>query len=100
MRLLPRKQKKWTGASTMLWGVPFAAALCCGLPLLLTAFGLTAAGTFFIVNRYVVFGGLVIMMGILLFVRTRMGKGGTEEHDSCRPAGADAGRGSPDRDLR
>lgn len=54
--------------------VPMAAVICCGLPLFIGAIGLTAAGAFLTVNRYWIFGGLVLLMGLILLVVSRKGK--------------------------
>ncbi|GEM_PF-4815587 len=56
-------------------GLPVIAALCCGLPLLIGAVGFTAAGAVLTAYRFWLFGGLVMLMGALLFILSR--KSGT-----------------------
>ncbi|WP_067620388.1 hypothetical protein [Alicyclobacillus acidiphilus] len=70
-----------SGSSWALFGIPIAAILCCGLPVLLTAFGLTAAGAFLTANRYIILGGMVLLMGLGMFVGSR--KGRMCSHGSC-----------------
>ncbi|WP_156040248.1 hypothetical protein [Alicyclobacillus macrosporangiidus] len=63
-----------TGSSWALFGIPIVAILCCGLPVLLTALGLTAAGAFLEANRYFILGGMVLLMGVMMFIGSRRGK--------------------------
>ncbi|WP_035462059.1 hypothetical protein [Alicyclobacillus macrosporangiidus] len=70
-------QHRPTGPSGSPWapfGIPFAALLCYGLPVLLTAFGLTAAGAILTANRYFILGGMVVLMGVVMFIGSRRGK--------------------------
>jgi len=64
-----------------LFGLPMAAMLCCGLPILIGALGFTAAGTFLTANRYWLLGGLVILMGVGMFVKAR--KSRRSSSDAC-----------------
>lgn len=67
-----------------MWGLLGLAAipmLCCGLPLLIGALGVTTAGAFLAAGRYWILGGMVILMGVVMFIVSRRGKkSGT---DSC-----------------
>ena len=78
---MARERKQANGASAALLGIPLVAALCCGLPVVLAAVGLTAAGAFLAANRYFVFGGAVVLMGLVMLARVRL-----------RPTGKECGR--------
>ncbi len=76
------EQKRDTG--TDLWallGVAMLPMLCCGLPLLIGAFGFTAAGAFLAASRYWIAGSLVVLMGVVMFILSRRGK--KSGMDSC-----------------
>jgi hypothetical protein len=67
-----------------MWGLLGLVALpvlCCGLPTLIGALGVTTAGAVLASDRYWILGGLVILIGIVMFIVSRKGKkSGT---DSC-----------------
>ncbi len=69
-----------TGAWAALFGLSVVTVLCCGLPLMIGALGFTAEGDFLAVNRYWIFGGIAILMGIAMFVAAQ----------KSRKSGADA----------
>ncbi|MCL6518055.1 hypothetical protein [Alicyclobacillus sp.] len=71
----PQKPKGSAGSSWALFGIPLAAVVCCGLPVLLTALGFTAAGAFLELNRFFVLGGMVLLMGAVMFIASRKAKG-------------------------
>ncbi|KPV45703.1 hypothetical protein [Alicyclobacillus ferrooxydans] len=64
-----------------LWGLPAIMFVCCGLPILLAAIGFTAAGAFLVGHQYWLLGGMILAMGIVMFVMSRRkrksGKGGS-----------------------
>lgn len=57
-----------TSSSRAMFGVAIAGILCCGLPILLLTLGLTTAGTFLLVNRFYILGGMIVLMGAFMFV--------------------------------
>lgn len=63
--------------SSRVWGllgIALLPMLCCGLPLLISAIGVTAAGTFLAASRYWIFGGLVIVVGVIMLIVSRRRK--------------------------
>ncbi len=69
------QQNRNNGAG--LWALLAMAVLpvlCCGLPLLIGALGLTAGGVFLTVSRYWILGGLVFLVGIVMFTMSRRGR--------------------------
>ncbi|MCL6445009.1 MAG: hypothetical protein K6T83_16405 [Alicyclobacillus sp.] len=72
----PQKPACSSGPSWALLGIPLVAVLCCGLPVMLTALGLTAAGAFFTANRYLIVGGMVLLMAVVMFIGSRRAKRG------------------------
>lgn len=75
-----KNPEKSTGI-LVFWGLPVVAILCCGLPFVIGVFGFTAAGAFLMAHRYWLFGGLVILMAIVMFGLSR--KGRTAGMDAC-----------------
>ena len=74
------KRSSGTGA----WGLLGLAAipvLCCGLPIFMGTLGFTAVGAVLAASRYWILGGLVILMGIVMFIVSR--KGRKSGKDSC-----------------
>lgn len=64
-----------------IWGIPAIALVCCALPVILVAIGFTAAGAFMLGHRYWLFGGMLLVMGVVMFIMSRQGrKSGV---DSC-----------------
>lgn len=55
-------------SSRAMIGVAIVGILCCGLPILLLTLGLTTAGTFLLVNRFYIIGGMFVLMGALMFI--------------------------------
>lgn len=49
-------------------GIPIVLFLCCGLPLLLGAIGLTAAGAFMVGVKNWIVGGFAVMIGIVALI--------------------------------
>ncbi|MCZ8515332.1 hypothetical protein O9H85_23560 [Paenibacillus filicis] len=66
-------QSKSSGLLTLL-GLPVLLAACCGLPLLLTAFGFTAAGAFLTGKEYWVFGGFMLIIGLAMLIKFLVGR--------------------------
>ncbi|MCL6593212.1 MAG: hypothetical protein K6T31_04485 [Alicyclobacillus sp.] len=80
----PQKSACSTGSSWALFGIPLAAILCCGLPAMLTALGLTAAGTFLAANRYLILGGMMLWMAVVMFIGWKKVKRGGQG-TCCKP---------------
>ncbi len=68
-----QNRNKETGLLALL-GMAVLPMLCCGLPLLIGAIGFTAVGTFLTADRYWIIGGLVILMGLIMFLLLRRGR--------------------------
>lgn len=73
----------------VLFGLPMAAVLCCGLPLLIAGLGFTAAGTFLVANRLWLFGGMGLLMGIVMFIASRRGRKPGEDGCCIVPTNSD-----------
>lgn len=55
-------------SSRAMVGIAVAGVLCCGVPVLLLTLGLTTAGTFLLVNRFYILGGMIVLMGIFMWI--------------------------------
>lgn len=78
--------RKPQGESHRTWalaGIPAAAVLCCGLPLLAGALGLTAAAGFLAAQRLWLFGGMVALMGAAMLLLSRRKGRSCEAGTSC-----------------
>lgn len=60
-----QEPKEWA----VLFGLPAIAALCFGLPVILGAIGLSAFGTFFIGKELWIFGGILVILGVAMFIK-------------------------------
>lgn len=60
-----QKPKGWA----ILLGLPAFAALCCGLPVILGAVGISALGVFFKGKELWLFGGLLVILGVTIFIK-------------------------------
>ena len=78
-----RRDARWTWAMA---GIPAGVVLCCGLPLLAGAFGLTAAAGFLAARQLWVFAGMAALMGAVMLVSSRR-KGRPCEAGPSRDAG-------------
>lgn len=59
------------------WGLMGLAALpllCCGMPLLLGALGMTTIGALLVSSRYWILGAVVLLIGLVMFFTFRKGK--------------------------
>ncbi|UOF90899.1 hypothetical protein LSG31_01015 [Fodinisporobacter ferrooxydans] len=64
-------------------GISGIAVICCGLPVLLGAIGFTALSTFMIAQRYWIFGGMVLVMGMIMLILS-IRKRKFQRNDCCR----------------
>ncbi|KYP79791.1 hypothetical protein [Ferroacidibacillus organovorans] len=63
-------------------GIPVVFFLCCGLPLILGAIGLTAAGAFMVGMKNWIVGGFVVMIGIVALIAAIRRRGSIKQ--ACR----------------
>lgn len=69
-----QQQQNGNVSKVALWGIPAIALVCCGMPTLIVAIGFTAAGSYMVGHRYWLFGGMLFVMGIIVFVMSRRGR--------------------------
>lgn len=79
-------------------GLPMLSAACCGLPLLLTAVGFTAAGAFLTGKEYWLFGGFMLIIGMVMLIRFLIGKRSNPQK-SCAVPPKNEHRASVSSDL-
>lgn len=77
-------KKSNQNGNLLLLGIPALLALCCGLPFLLIAIGLTSIGTFLIGKEVWEFGVVLLIIGLIMFVKHMMSKK-TNGGDCCQP---------------
>ena len=63
-------------------GIPALLVLCCALPILLIAIGLSSMGAFLIGKQVWIFGAVLLIVGLIILVKRR-GSRNTCQSDCC-----------------
>lgn len=71
-------EKDKRGGLWAIFGLPALLAICCGLPVLLSAVGLTAFGAFLTGKEIWMFGGVLMIVGLGILAKKLTG------NKSCR----------------
>ena len=66
--MMDNQQKSSRASLAALIGLPVLMFVCCGLPLILGAIGLTAAGAFILGAKDWIITGAVVLMGLIMLI--------------------------------
>lgn len=77
-------KKSTQNGNFLLLGIPSFLAICCGLPSLLIAIGLTSIGTFLIGKEIWEFGVILLIIGLVMLIKNKRFKNSNKK-DCCAP---------------